>query len=188
MQVAPVLSRPPVLTRTLTPFEKAYYLYQRRLNERLALPFTRYFYFKTNTPADLEWKRKIKTRLTAARDIGVYSGYGQWAWNDELLVDAKESEPEEQVEALLKDAEVPETASAEEAAKWEAVERPMPRVTEADKTKDTKSLNRLLERTLYLVVKNKLGRWQFPDGQIDGRESLQQVFRRMVTELELILR
>ena len=175
MQVAPVLSRPPVITRSLTPFEKAYYLYQKRLNERLALPFTRYFYFKKDTPADNEWKRKAKTRPTAARDIGNYSGHGQWAWNDELLLGAKESEPEMQVEALLKDAEGLETTSAAEAAKKEVVERPMPRITEADKKGDERSLNRLLERSLYLVIKSPQGRWQFPGAAIEGRESLHQV-------------
>ncbi|KAK5201856.1 hypothetical protein LTR16_001221 [Cryomyces antarcticus] len=179
-----VLSRPPQLTRDLTPFEKAFFLYQRRLNERLALPFTRYFYFKKDTPADLEWKRKMKTRMTPARDIGMYNAYGKEGWNDEVLVGAKESETEEQIEALLKDVEVVSVGGAEgEAAKKEsAIDRPMPRTTEADKSGDQKSLDRLLQRTLYLLVKNKEGRWTFPHGRIAGRENLHQTAERIIVQ------
>lgn len=168
-----VLSRPPQITRDLHPFESAFFLYQKRLNERLALPFTRYFYFKKRTPADLEWKRKIRQRLTPARDIGRYKGYGDEAWNDEVLVGAKESDLNWQVERLIDDAENSgaegEPAATGAAAKKvdrEAVDRPMPRVTEADKANDTKSLNRALQRTLYLLVKNKEGQWQFPQDRL----------------------
>ncbi|KAK1821451.1 hypothetical protein LTR12_004175 [Friedmanniomyces endolithicus] len=101
---SPVLSRPPLLTRDLTSFEKAYYLYQKRLNERLALPFTRYFYYKKGTPGDAEWKRKIKVRKTPARDIGVYAAYGDEGWNDEVLVGDRTAERESVVEALVRDA------------------------------------------------------------------------------------
>ena len=100
-----VVSRPPLLTRPLTAFEKAYHLYNRRLNERLALPFTRYFYYKKGTPQDGEWKRKIRARNTAARDIGSYSGYGDEAWNDEVLVGSKLGEWEHTVEQVIRDAE-----------------------------------------------------------------------------------
>jgi large subunit ribosomal protein L46 len=172
-----VLSRPPIVTRDLTPFEKSFFLYQRRLNERLALPFTRYFYYGAGTPAEVDWKRKIKQRLTPARDIGVYDPYKKDGWNDELLVGARESEPENQVEALLNDAET--SAAAEELessdTKKNVMERPPPRVTEADKANDVKSLNRALQRTLYLVVKDNKGRWAFPTSRLVGKEGLDRV-------------
>lgn len=167
-----VLSRPPQITRDLHPFESAFFLYQKRLNERLALPFTRYFYFKKRTPADLEWKRKMKQRLTPARDIGRYQGYGDEAWNDELLVGAKESEMEWQVERLLEDAATDGRQVGEAEQKGmkkierEEFDKPMPRRTEADEKNDTKSLNRALQRTLYLLVKNKEGRWEFPQDRL----------------------
>lgn len=171
-----VLSRPPQITRDLTPFEQAFYLYQRRLNERQALPFTKYFYFKRDTPADTDWKRKIKTRLTPARDIGIYNAYSKEGWNDELLVGAPESSPSHQVEALLKDAEPPSTdEKGQQLAHVEPVERPAPRETEADRTGDVQSLNRLLQRTLYLLVKGNDGTWAFPDGVLVGRENLHRV-------------
>ena len=194
-----VLSRPPLLTRELTSFEKAYFLYQKRLNERLALPFTRYFFYKKGTPADVEWKRKARGRKTASRDIGLYSGYGDEAWNDEVLVGDKTSEPSNQVEALIRDAEGKEIVSSQqvgdsvadeqevsgdasqgEGARKEvgqqiAIERPMPRETDADRMNDLKSLDRELDRCLYLLVQNKDGRWRFPEDRVYGKETLHVV-------------
>ncbi|KAK3059590.1 hypothetical protein LTR53_020337, partial [Teratosphaeriaceae sp. CCFEE 6253] len=55
-----------------------------------------------------------------------------------------------------------------------AVERPVPRVTEADRENDLRSLSRKLDRTLYLLVKNNEGRWVFPQDRVHGRENLHQ--------------
>lgn len=182
MKAGVVLSRPPQITRDLHPFEKAFYFYQRRLNERLALPFTRYFYYKKGTPADAEWKRKMRDRLTPARDIGVYNAYSKTGWNDEVLVGAQESEPQNQMEALLKDAEVPAAGEATAEGKAEAgikareeVERPVGRASEADKKGDMKSLNRLFQRTLFLLVKGKDGRWSFPSATLLKNENFHTV-------------
>lgn len=129
----------------------------------------------------MEWKRKIKERQTPARDIGKYNAYDREAgWNDELLVGARESEPEEQVEALLRDAEVEVKKEVDEEGqelevKRELAVKPMPRVTEADRAGDTRSLDRLLQRTLYLVVKRGDGRWWFPSDGLVGKESLHTV-------------
>jgi large subunit ribosomal protein L46 len=169
------LSRPPQVTRELEPFEKAYYLYQKRLNERLALPFTKYFYFKRGTPADEDWKRKILDRRTAARDIGKYNAYASDAWNDELLVGAPEAEPEHQIEMLVQDAESTANATSQDTSKKEEIPRPFPRVTEADKKGDEKSLDRLLPRTLYLLVQAKGGYWKLPSAPVEAGESLRLV-------------
>lgn len=180
-----VLSRPAVITRDLHPFEQAFFFYQRRLNDRLALPFSRYFYFKRGTPADIEWKRRQKERITPSRDIGRYDAYGKFGWNDELLVGAPESEPQHQVDALLKDAEAPAVGGGPEAGKEVGaeqaastrveVEKPMPRVTEADKRGDQKSLDRMLQRALYLLVQGADGSWVFPTARLEGSESLVEV-------------
>lgn len=141
------------------------------------MPFSRYFYYQKGTPGDVEWKRKIKERLTPARDIGVYNAYAKEGWNDEVLVGAKESEPEAQVDALLRDAEV-EGLTGEEGqeVKKQEIEKPMPRITEADQVGDTKSLDRKLQRTLYLVVREgKEGKWWFPNDMLVGKESLHTV-------------
>ncbi|KAL8691839.1 MAG: hypothetical protein Q9218_003017, partial [Villophora microphyllina] len=167
-----------------------FFLYQKRLNERLALPFTRYFYYQKGTPGDVEWKQKIRERLTPARDIGRYNAYGKEGWNDEVLVGAKEAEPENQMEALVRDAEV-EVKEGEEGGegrqqqdvKKELVQRPMPRVTEADRVGDMRSLDRRLERTLYLVVRRgeeEGGRWWFPSDGLVGKESLHTAAERII--------
>lgn len=185
LRASVVVSRAPVLTRSLHAFEKAFFLYQRRLNERLALPFTRYFYYKKGTPAEREWKRKAKQRLTPARDIGVYNAYGETGWNDELLVGDRTSEPEEQVEALIRDAEglnisgeAEEGEGRKDTGQDIAVQRPLPRATEADVQGDQTSLNRQLDKSLYLLVKNKDGRWRFPEDVLQGKEGLHQVSER----------
>ncbi|KAI1918277.1 hypothetical protein LOZ39_002437 [Ophidiomyces ophidiicola] len=178
-----LLSRTPQITRDLTPFEKSFYFYQRRLNERLALPFTRYFYFKRGTPADVEWKRRYKDRQTAARDIGNYNAYSKDAWNDELLVGAVESEPEHQVEALLADAEGFVTSESGDAgSKKEEMAKPLSRYSKADESGDQKSLDRLLKRTLYLLVQAKEGYWKLPSVTIDGKESLRMAAERGISQ------
>lgn len=142
------------------------------------MPFPRYFYMKKGSPKDVDWKIKIKERKTPARDIGVWSAWDrQEGWNDELLVGSKISEPSEHVERLLEDSVMREEAMDESIMyeEKEVHERPPPRVTEADQKNDTKSLNRALTRTLYLLVKNKDGRWQFPSAQVEGDESLHRV-------------
>ncbi|CAK4000233.1 related to mitochondrial ribosomal L17 [Lecanosticta acicola] len=204
---SPVLSRPPLITRDLTSFEKAFYLYQKRLNERLVLPFTRYFYIKRRTPAEVEWKRKVKARRgTAARDVGLYNAYDKDAWNDEALVGSKFSEPEDIVDKLIRDAEGKDIIDAElqgdaetggEAVAGDAkagegmrkpvnevaIERPLPRTTEADETGDVRSLARALDKTLYLLVKNQQGEWRFPEDRVHGRENLHQAAERILLQV-----
>ncbi|KAE8346345.1 hypothetical protein RU639_008835 [Aspergillus parasiticus] len=176
------LSRPPQITRDLSQFEKAYYFYQKRLNERLALPFTKYFYFKRGTPADEDWKRKIRERQTAARDIGKYNAYSKDAWNDELLVGAVEAEPEYQVEMLVQDAEATVNATSQDTSKKEEIPRPFPRVTEADQKNDQRSLNRALQRTLYLLVQTKEGYWRLPSSPVEQDETLRLAAERTLAQ------
>lgn len=179
-----LLSRPPLLTRPPTAFEEAFFFYQKRLNERLVMPFSRYFYFKKDTPADHDWKLKAKDRGGApARELGGYNPYGELGWNDELLVGDQMSETGYMVDSLVKDAEVravegkdgkPIEAKegSEEGGK---VEKPLGVLTEADKTMDVRRLDRELARTLYFVVQRKNGGWGFPAGELIGRENLHQV-------------
>ena len=91
------------------------------------------------------------------------------------------SEPQDQLERLLKDAEVEvkerDVQGEGMVVKKEEVERPMPRVTEADNAGDRKSLNRALQKTLYLVVRRGKGRWGFPSAELARQESLNTVSR-----------
>ena len=171
-----MLSRPPVITADLDPFEASYYFYQRRLNQRLALPFTRYFYHKKDSPADLEWKSKQD------RGEGVYTGFGKRQWADELLVGDNSHISEDNGFKRL----VETTVTGEDATVAEQAEgapkhagHPMSRTTKADAENDIKSLDRALARTLYLVVKVK-GKpdhlaWRFPQTVLVGNENLKDV-------------
>jgi large subunit ribosomal protein L46 len=191
-----VLSRPPLLTKLPTPFEESFYFYQKRLNERLTLPFTRYFYYKKDTPAFIDWKLKAKERnWQPARELGGYNAYAEDAWNDEILVGSDLSKTAGMVDKLVKESVVravegkdgqvrevgveeqeKETAS-DEAKEDSAVTqvKPFPRATEADRAKELTRLDRKLHRTLYLCVKRANGGWGFPAGAIEGRENLHDV-------------
>ncbi|KAB8289824.1 hypothetical protein EYC80_010456 [Monilinia laxa] len=163
-----ILSRPPLLTESATPFEKAFYLYQKRLNERLVLPFTRYFYHKKDQPADIEWKARVKERNgVAARDIGGYRAYGEEGWNDEVLVE--EGLGEEDAERVQLESRKGEDG-------------------------DRKSLARKLDETVYLVVRKKeksldkegneveVDVWEFPKGDLTGSEVLHTAAERILTQ------
>lgn len=149
------------------------------------MPFTRYFYFKKDTPADTDWKIKAKERnLQPARELGGYNPYGEAGWNDELLVGDGLSGRGALVESILREAEVRVVEGKDGKAVEVKVEeggerglegRPLSRVTEADRVRDTKRLDRKLARTLYLVVKRKDGGWGFPAGELVERENLHQV-------------
>lgn len=143
------------------------------------LPFTRYFYYDRGTPGEVQWKKTLKERQTPSRDIGKYNAYSEDAWNDELLVGAKESEPEHMINELVQDAEgYMSSDSVDTEAQKEELPKPLPRTTKADQKGDYKSLDRALPQTLYLLVQGKKGQWRFPTGEVvmSGKESLVMVW------------
>ncbi|KAI1625019.1 39S mitochondrial ribosomal protein L46-domain-containing protein [Exophiala viscosa] len=180
-----VVSRPPLLTPDPHPFETAYHLYQRRLNERLVLPFTQYFYYKRNTPAFEQWRTKRRERGgVAARDIGKYNAYTEESWNDEALVGDESGAPEK----IVKDLVAEEGRAEEFTGAGDATFAGLRRKTEADEKNDQRSLERSLHRTLYLLVKNKTVNaqqdeselWRFPSGTIAGFEGLKEAAQRIL--------
>lgn len=112
-----------------------------------------------------------------AREVGQYNGRSATAWDDELRVGDKLSSPEAMRESILEDAVPRVSDDAEEIPADERVpvERPMERVTEADKKGDVKRLDRELERTLYLVVQGEKGTWEFPTASVSTDEGLHDV-------------
>lgn len=138
--------------------------------------------------ADEEWKRK-----QAAAEK--YNSYGPRQWADELLVGDNKHMIEDNGYQYLVDTTVTgeeetlSTAAArieaakEAEAKGEAFEypteiisKPFPRV-KASLENDTKSLDREMSRTLYLLVrkKNKRNSWRFPQSILVGNENLREV-------------
>ncbi len=176
-----VLTRPPLLTRLPTPFESAFYLYQKRLNERLTAPFRKHFYFKQDTPRQMDWRIKVKEQHgVAGRDIGRYNPRSRMGWNDEVLTGSLTSDPAQVAEKLVAGAEMRisedgEVISADEVVR---LDRPLPRRTEADEKNDVRRLDRALDQTLYLVVKRGEGEkaaWGFPSGDVPTHETLHEV-------------
>ncbi|CAK7199077.1 hypothetical protein SEUCBS139899_001745 [Sporothrix eucalyptigena] len=187
-----LLSRPPLITRDPPPFEAAFYLYQKRLNERLTGSFRRNVYFKPDTMLALDWRLQMRHRKgTPARDIGHYHGGkgangfgGATAWDDEFLVGDPEAEQltnQDQLrERIISDADLRVSEDGEPLpdADRVRVERPQPRRTAADEANDTQRLDRKLDRTLYLVVQSADGTWSFPTADVRTDENLHETASR----------
>ncbi|KAK1458447.1 NUDIX domain-containing protein, partial [Colletotrichum cuscutae] len=183
-----ILTRAPLLTRPLTDFEQSYFFYQKRLNERLTMPFITSVYFKPDTPALIDWNMKVKDRKgTVAKELGVYNGKASTAWDDELAVGDGLSKHDKAVELLLQDAVMrvsddAEIIPEEDRAPPEAL---APRVSEADIKGDQTRLDRAMERTLYLVVR-KAGRkkdvWEFPAAGLSTEENLHEAAQRILDD------
>lgn len=170
-----ILTRAPLVTRDLSPFENAFFFYQKRLEERLNAPFITDVFFKPDTARKLDWDIKIAEREgTPNKEIGSYKGKTSKAWDDELRVGDEMSSPDHLTKSLLKDAEARVSDDAEVIPVEDVVpvERPVARVTEADAEGDTTRLDRALDRTLYLVVKDEQG-WNFPADQLQNENLLE---------------
>jgi large subunit ribosomal protein L46 len=146
-----VLNRAPILTKSPTPFERAYYHYQQRIQRALHNPFPYDFYFKPGAP--LEGAFNL---AEARRDRKAFGkGFG---------MDAE-------------GAFTPPAAGTPELGAEEDEPTP-PRRTEADDKADTKSLDRYGQRNLYLLLQRKIDgktAWQFPEGSVETDEMLHEV-------------
>lgn len=142
---ATVLLRSPIVTEEQTPFEKAYYAYQRQLSERLAAPFPVDFYFKKGSLAEKKW---IENEMNRAK---------MSSFSDDI-------DPE---------------------IRKEKSRLALPRETEADRKKDLRSLERKLDKTLYLLVKKPREDhcWQFPQGVVKDDDVLHTTAERSLREM-----
>ncbi|OLL24216.1 54S ribosomal protein L17, mitochondrial [Neolecta irregularis DAH-3] len=135
-----ILTRVPQIIKLPTPFEKAFYDYQLSLEQRLAARFSANFYFRKGSIAEKRW---------------IQGGY---AVLDEkkLLGRRKTKVGEEEKTEMSKD--------EESVLREDDVVVPNDRITEADRTNDTRSLDRKLDRRLYLLIqKNREeNAWRFP--------------------------
>ncbi|EQL03223.1 50S ribosomal subunit L30 [Ophiocordyceps sinensis CO18] len=179
-----IVTRPPLLTRRLHPFENAFFFYQKRLEERLNSHFITSIYFKPDSARLLDWNIKVgERRGTVAKELGMYHGKSSKAWDDELAVGDELSTQESLLDSLLKDAETRVSDDAEIIAPADVapVERPMERETEAGRKGDVRRLDRKLHRTLHLVVKGKQG-WGFPADVISADENLHKTAQRALDQ------
>lgn len=146
-----VLNRSPLITRTPTAFERAFYRYQARIQRALHNPFPNEFYFKQGSP--LEARFNIEERKRERSAFGRISGSQNTG--DEDGPTLRQLGPQEGEGEVT-----------------------MPRVHEADVQNDFKSLDRKGKRNLYLLLQSKEGGedvWRFPRGVVGHGEQLHQV-------------
>ncbi|KAI8579059.1 hypothetical protein K450DRAFT_243658 [Umbelopsis ramanniana AG] len=153
-----VLSRTPQITRDSTPFEKAYFDYSEKLERQSAIPLPADFYFKKGSLAERRWKEDEAARMKAMAD-------------PKLSL----SEAVKETQVKQEDADVTTQMNKFETGS---------RLSEADKKNDIKSLNRALQRTLYLIVKKPRDQhaWQFPQGAVEEGEYLHDAAERELEE------
>ncbi|KAF9264949.1 60S ribosomal protein L17 [Marasmius fiardii PR-910] len=151
-----LLNRSPILTRSPTPFERAYYSYQARLRRALHNPFPYDFYFKQGSILETRFNMEERKREKIA--FGPTFGV-----EDEL---DKEKAAANQ-------------AAAEQLAEQEGEnEEMMPRVHPSDTARDMKSLDRKGRRNIYLLLQGHNDVWCFPQGNLVKGELLHQAAHR----------
>lgn len=155
-----ILSRIPIVTPDLTKLESQYYDYQSRLKHRLMWTFPQYFYFKRGTLAERRFL--LAQRGPISKQPGV--------WFPKGVPDVKHNRERSQKQEIVLPREKSDVG--QESQGGSDISRPIipnSRVTDADKNADLCSLERLLSRTLYLVVKNNKGAWRFPSFPVEKK-------------------
>ncbi|KAJ1723009.1 hypothetical protein LPJ53_002627 [Coemansia erecta] len=156
-----LLQRDPIITQQTSGFEAASDRYFEWLHYISAEKFPRDFFFKKGSSAEAKWMELEDMRAS------------EWYFD-------KSSKPEFK---SVKRAVVDEDAEAGDVD--EVVSRTIevqPRETEADKKGDVKSLERKLDRTLYLLVKDSDGKWELPAGTVAEDEVLLDAAKRSLKE------
>ncbi|KAI9485840.1 MAG: 39S mitochondrial ribosomal protein L46-domain-containing protein [Benjaminiella poitrasii] len=160
IQASVILTRTPQIIRDATPFEKAYFDYREKLERQESTSTPTEFYFKKGSVAERRWKNEEEARRKAMDDPST-------SLTEALEQSQANWEKENENLASTNKAEL------------------LDRVTKADRENDTKSLDRALQRTLYLVVKNSndpANPWQFPEGPVDASEYLHEAAERTLKE------
>lgn len=144
------ISRVPIVTPELTEFEEKYYKYQDELQRRLMWTFPYFYYFKKLSLAEVSfWKNQ---KWPVSKQPGVYYPKGE--------PDIKHMRERLAKQEVIIKEESQDKNKIEEEVEEKAIV-PNSRRTKADETNDVKSLERSLDKTLYLIVK-KNNQWKFP--------------------------
>ncbi|KAG6854986.1 hypothetical protein C0991_009809 [Blastosporella zonata] len=160
ISTAVVLNRSPLITRTPSLFERAYYTYQARIRRALHNPFPLDFYFKQGSLLETKFNLEEKKREHRA--------FGPKFKTEEDYVSKEKAAADK--------------AAADQLALQEGEDNTlMPRVHEADNNRDHKSLDRKGRRNIYLLLQTKVdgnGIWRFPQGGVEKGELLHQAAQR----------
>lgn len=140
LKVGVLLSRIPIITPQPSPFMQAYYKYMSGLEKRLMWTFPSYVYFKKGSLAERSFLDNQPSSPAPQKNLVFPKGTPLMQHNRDLN--------SKQDIRLVVDEE-------------EKVTR-QPRQTEADAKNDFKSLERKIDQTLYLLVKQGSGKWRLP--------------------------
>ncbi|KAJ2391082.1 hypothetical protein H4S02_001509, partial [Coemansia sp. RSA 2611] len=162
VRAAMVVQRDPIVIQQATGFEAAADQYFQWLEYRSAEKFPRDFYFKPGSSAERNWAALEEQRAA------------EWYFD---MASKPAEKREEKVKQPEGEEEEDEQLGRERSTQQQTV-AVQPRTTKADATDDLQSLERRLDRTLYLVVRNSAGQWEFPQGTVQSDELLAQAARR----------
>lgn len=173
-----LLSRMPVVTPELTPFEKAYYNYQSELERRLMWTFPDYYYFKKGSLTQRRFQAANRGPMHAHKGIYYPRGTPEVQHNRDRRFKQEITIPRDDTEDAA-------NLFGGDGSK-DSLSRPIvpnPRTTDADAQNDTTSLFRKLDRTLYLVTKQPGQDWRFPAFELRANEALHRAAVRGMLKL-----
>lgn len=155
-----LLLRVPVVSQDLPKFQQQYYKYQNELWRRLMWTFPKWYYFREGTVAEQRF-REINSNPIFNNPNLEYP-------------DGRPEIRHQRDRRFKQDIKVPKTyVESEEGSGDDNMSRqivPNSRRTAADEARDESSLERLLARTLYLVVSHDQGKaWEFPSFACNGQ-------------------
>lgn len=156
ISTAIILNRSPILTKTPTPLETAFYSYQARIRRAISNPFPHDFYFKQGS--------LLQTRFNIEEREREKKAFGPRFLPPEDVDPEKAAADKAAVEQLAQ-----QEGEGEELAS---------RVHESDLKGDVKSLDRAGDRNLYLLLQveeNGKQSWRFPQGGVEKGDFLHQV-------------
>lgn len=156
-----ILSRLPIITQDLTPFESQFYKYQSELWRRLMWTFPKWFYFKQGTMAELRYRQINKNPVSYNPKLP------NWPKGKPDLKHLRDRRFRQYIRVPKTYREEDEIVEGQDQLEFKENEIsrkivPASRITEADKRNDLTSLERKLSRTLYLVVKDNETNWKLP--------------------------
>ncbi|KAJ2358085.1 hypothetical protein IWW50_001799 [Coemansia erecta] len=170
VRAALVLQRDPIVVQQAAGFEAAADQYFDWLEYMSAEKFPREFFFKQGSSAEGKWEELDQVRAST--------------WYFDSASKPKSPSGKKAARAKAEDEEAEDDARDEvsSAGKGGQTVDVQPRETQADRENDDRSLERKLDRTLYLVVKDAQGQWVFPQSAVQGEELLHETARRSLKD------
>ncbi|KAJ2835798.1 hypothetical protein FBU31_001526 [Coemansia sp. 'formosensis'] len=154
-----LLQRDPIVTQPAGKFEEATDRYFDWLQFISADRFPRDFFFKKGSTAESKWMDQEDARA------------GEWFFDEASKPVVKSVKRVIHEDDMIEKSEISKPIVINS------------RETAADATGDERSLERRLDRTLYLVVKSAKGEWTLPQGTVKDEELLHEAARRNLKEM-----